>query len=230
MKGAMLRRGAPPVRTALAVVICCLVVLGCSSAAGSPPAAHRTFTTFLGDSITFGLYASTPPMGFVGQLERHWPKGSAGAIGVVGATAAGIRKEVSRVDPRSTLVIVEIGTNDFQRDHTSERFGRDYSALIAALRARAPRAQLLCLGPWEPSAGVNRGGETTRDMEARIARACGSEREIRLSDLFGDSTLRGPQTTPTAWGPADSFHPNDTGHSWIAYRIAHALTPPRPKR
>lgn len=219
-----------------------IVVTACLTL-GLPVSAHVqvAFRTFLGDSLTAGLYATHWTNTYVAQLEQYWPAGSYASIGVPGATASPNGSEygpsivdyVSRIPRQSTLVVVEIGTNDLRTGRTADQFWKDYTALIARVRKQAPGARLLCLGPWGDPGHTNSAGATLVEYYQIIYKSC-STHGIDVSSIWARPDVRGPAGRMTDWGPADATHPNDRGHSWWAAEISSALAsgsdPPRRAR
>jgi lysophospholipase L1-like esterase len=201
--------------------------------APAPAAAQSFYGTFIGDSLTTGLFATAPPQTYVAQLEHYWPANSYTAIGIPGATAApagspwgpSIEGYVAQVPPQTTYLVIEIGTNDLEIGRTDAQFWDDYRALVANLKRQAPSAKLLCLGPWDDPT-YNTGAASTGYFDNIVYSACGGS-AIDISNIFAKPNTRGPAGRATAWGPADGFHPNDLGHSWLAYEISQTSTSQR---
>jgi lysophospholipase L1-like esterase len=207
-----------------------LLMLSAAAPTSASADTQPQLSTFLGDSITVGLFATHWSSTYVAQVEQYRPAGSYTSIAAPGATASpdgspygpSILDYVPRIPSQSTLVVVEIGTNDLLTGRHDEQFSTDYTALIARVREQAPGAHLLCLGPWEDPAYVNSAGATLTDYDQIVYSAC-STHAIDVSNIWARAGTRGPAGRMTDWGPADGFHPNDLGHLWWAAEVLSAL-------
>ena len=175
--------------------------------------------TFVGDSLTYGLYATEPARTFREQMVADWRgEGPVGENPYALAGGTTIDALGNPDFPRDQhLYVVELGTNDaVQISHRA--FRHNYDELLGRIRASSPNAGLLCVGLWRP-----------RDVASRFDTIIKDLCEVRggqfrsISDLAEDEHLRGPADTSTFAGPADTFHPNDLGHSAIARRLVDAV-------
>lgn len=172
-----------------------------------------------GDSLTFGLYASTEDKGWrpltVAALSEDGPVkvSDAGEDGDKAATV------LDSIDPAldTDLIVLEIGTNDLYKT-PDERFSGQYAALVEKVTAAAPDAVLLCLGVWHNV-------DANRNFDPMIERPCteAGGRFVPLFDLYDDPANRGPAGRPAFGGTSDDFHPNDAGHSAISARVLAVL-------
>lgn len=172
---------------------------------------------FLGDSLAEGWNATT--------LGATFPYRAAAALGrsgpvdlhVLAVPGYGVAalSAISQVAPRTGLVVLELGTNDVPRQVDPDVFEADYRALIAKVRAAAPRAALVCLGTW-------RADGTRWDARLRTACTAARGRYVPLTDLYLRPELHGTGTGPHVVGLLDGFHPNDAGYAVIADRVVDA--------
>lgn len=134
--------------------------------------------------------------------------------------------------PDTALIIVAIGTNDFDGNQGSSSrttitaFRASYPALINGLHAAAPSARLLCVSVWE---GTTSGSNVRSDFDTAIqnaALAVGGA-YVSIVDHYGNSNYHGPSGRPEDWympgWQTDVFHPNEPGHAAIATRILGAI-------
>ena len=174
---------------------------------------------FLGDSLTYGLFATTEADGYrprvvaaLGQFAEvesvRW--------GDPGYTSRMVAEQAS-VSSASDLVVVALGTNDARR-LTLEEFARDYASLIDEVRSAVPEAVLVCLGVW-----------TTQELAATsdpvVATPCRANDGIfvPVADLYDARGTRGPVGAASFAGVRDDMHPNDEGFAAIAARIERML-------
>lgn len=219
-----LRLASPLTATLIAVIILCVAL---------PSHARSGYLTVFGDSLADGLFATHQQLGFGYQLATasgipYTVIGVPGGSAAPGGSAWGpsIEGYVSRVPVQTTLLLVEVGTNDLGGvDASDEEFWNDYGQLITKLKARAPGAQLLCLGPWNDPAYSNAAGGTLTYFDEIVYTRCGGD-AIDISNVFNGKAgraTRAPIGQATDFGPADGFHPNDYGHSWLASEASSAV-------
>lgn len=183
--------------------------------AGSEP----LLVTFVGDSLDHGLYATTQADGFHQLMVDAWRSGgpvSDNPLNSLGGTA---QRALENPDiPRDQdLYVVELGTNDAVRMNHSA-FRQNYTQLLDRIRAAAPDAALLCIGPWRP-------GDVAARFDPIIKDLCEARGGVfrSISDLSQRAELKGPAGISTFGGISDSFHPNDQGHLAIANRMLDAV-------
>lgn len=175
---------------------------------------------FAGDSLTYGLYASTEEAGYrpqvVAALEEDGPV-SASRGGQTGNTVATVGESIEF--PATTdLVVLALGTNDVFNTDKAE-YGESYRALVRKVQAEAPEAALVCLGTWSNVDGA-------RNYDPMIREACtvAGGRFLPITDLFDTPGMKGPAGVEAFGGVSDDFHPNDTGYGAIADRVLGAIT------
>ncbi|WP_035771094.1 SGNH/GDSL hydrolase family protein [Arthrobacter sp. Br18] len=177
-----------------------------------------------GDSITEGWHATTEGSSFRGLVEEWLTEG--GAESVFGTYQAGYTvQEVAEgfeIPRGMDLAVVELGTNDIGRNNAVDGFGVQYAAYLEDLEEASPGVRLVCLGVWHPAS------DKTSAFDAVIESECTTRGGVfhRLSGLFGDAGLRGPEGVPTWVGDSDVFHPNDAGHERIAELVKQLVSAP----
>lgn len=169
---------------------------------------------FAGDSLTGGYYASTPATKFSALVA-----GELRTTDVVTAQQAGqgigTVSAITNVDSGVDLAILQIGTNDFKKTPSGE-FLDSYRQLMQKIRDTSPGAQFICVGAWHE--GVGRFDAGT----GNVCRSFGG-RFVGVAELYRKKELHSVAGTPTEFGLADDFHPNDAGHRAIADEILGAL-------
>lgn len=170
---------------------------------------------FAGDSLTYGLFASTEAKGYrpqvVAALEADgpvdWSRG-----GQTGNTVGTVAKSIEF--PQATdLAVLALGTNDLGKTPV-KRFTADYEALVAKVKNQAPDAAILCLGPW-----ADGDGSTTYGPLIEEACEAGGGSYAPLTDLYTKPKHHGPAGVESFGGKSDVFHPNDSGYKAIADRV-----------
>lgn len=183
---------------------------------------------FVGASVTEGYYATADdqayPADTVAQLDRR----GADVLPLVVARAGTGTADVLRwrLAGAPDAIVLQVATNDFGK-LSLQQYRANYAAILAGLRALAPRARLLCLGGWRASNEVNRAGVTGAQFDAMTASECATARGrfVSLEGLFRNPANHGPQGRATFLGPGDWFHPNDRGHQAIANLVVQNLGP-----
>lgn len=177
--------------------------------------------TYVGDSLTAGLFASTEDQAFraltTAALAAGRPYEEQGTA-IVGGTVQRKLELNEQLPQDQHLYVVELGTNDVTRvDY--QTFATQYETLLERVRDASPDAALVCLGSWRPPA-------QGASYDVVIRQLCeiydGAYR--RLADLQAEPSYRGPEGVETFEGPSDEFHPNDAGHRAIHERIMSAVT------
>lgn len=217
------------------VALTAIAFASCDSSSGdsaTPTPATVVPVVFVGDSVTWGAYASTKENMFPRLLWADLQ-----AIGVQGPNKtiwtmtppddlAAIRKAVNG---ERKIIIVEIGVHwGYELDETQFR-----ETFPAALDCLAGSGAIVVVGTipwlaWEP------GSEMYAKMElfSRIIREEAAKRAIAVADLW-TATADRPETIsvpgePCFWAPGcagDGFHPGDIGHATIADAYYKALVP-----
>lgn len=179
----------------------------------------KVSAVFLGDSLTYGLYASTEAAGWRPQMVERLSK-----LGEVNATRAGqTGNTVAAVSGSATIpadanvVFIELGTNDLYKTDI-DVFAKQYADLTEKAQQTATGAKIVCLGVWGPA-------DAARNYDAKIQTACRSTGGtfVALSPLYTDPANRGPAGQAKFGGTSDDFHPNDTGYKAIASAVGIAL-------
>jgi lysophospholipase L1-like esterase len=175
----------------------------------------------LGDSVTAGYGLEHHRSSVAGQLavrlaERHGATVDWQACAMTGATAGAALRLLSAgtlVD--ADLVFVSVGVNDLKNLHSATRFRRELSALLDAILAAAPRAQVCLLGippldhfPAFPRPLADALGWRGRVFDAiGVAAVDSRQRAFRIQ---ADEPL-GPEMFA-----GDGFHPSPTLHAAFA--------------
>lgn len=177
---------------------------------------------FLGDSLTYGLFASSEEAGYrpqvINALSTVAPV-NASRGGQSGNTVATVSASAN-IPPDTGLVVLALGTNDVWNTPVAD-FEAQYRALVEKARTSAPDAVLVCLSVWANPDGA-------RNYNPPISSACeraGGE-YVLISDLFDMEGMRGPSGVEAFGGVSDDFHPNDAGYAAIAQRVKEALRLP----
>jgi lysophospholipase L1-like esterase len=188
------------------------------AAVGAPQASVRPIL-FVGDSLTVGFYASSPgktyPAIVSAQLGRP---GRLVATG--GVTASHFATRASY--PKASVVVVELGTNDYEHQTPLGAFDRAYEAVVAHVRRANPTAKLICVAVWSGSY-TNPGWTPSAKYDAKIRGDCTGGKVANVTSAFDVASDRGPQGSSTPFGVRDQFHPNDAGHAAIAASVLGAL-------
>lgn len=174
---------------------------------------------FLGDSLTYGLFASREEAGYRPQVVA-----ALGSVAPVTATRAGqTGNTVATVSASASipadagLVVLALGTNDVWNTPVKD-FTAQYEELVQKVRTSAPNATLVCVGVWANPDGA-------RNYDPPISKLCRAAegRYVKISDLFEQEGTRGPAGVESFGGTSDAFHPNDSGYAAIAQRVKEAL-------
>lgn len=182
----------------------------------SRPAERPLRVLFAGDSLTYGVAASSPARGFrplmVGALSQAGPveefhTEQAGA-------GAGTVSNLLDVPAGLDLAIIELGTNNVGTRAPIPEFTATYSALLEKIRAGSPNVPLLCVGTW----GSEGGGFGSDPYNAVIHSQCANRGGafVSLYDVYAVAANRGPAGLDSVGGRSDPFHPNTQGHRAIA--------------
>jgi lysophospholipase L1-like esterase len=188
-----------------------------------PPIVHYHRVVLIGDSYTEGS-------GEGGQRGHGWPalvvadlrtqgvlvspalaaEGSAGYVAASwkGETFGDIARRV--VDRDTELVVFFGSANDVA--FPPERIGAAALEAFTSVRAAAPAAKLLVIGPVWPGPNPPEAFLNVRNAARAQAQTVGAV----FVDPIADGWLA---DTPELIG-ADRFHPNDEGHKYLAARIA----------
>jgi lysophospholipase L1-like esterase len=207
----------------------------------------------LGDSITYGLFASrlcarTPApvlvascrdgVAYADVVARRLPVGAFYQnLAISGEFTGDLRRdELRTLDVDATIVLLNIGRNDeMPNDAGPVRFRlapweAEYGRVIAAIRERAPHSKLIVANlpnyAYFPAyAGRAR---LWRDKVTRVANSMNSVINAYAKDGATVVDIRCAQLEYAPSGFADVGHPNDLGHAWLASLVSSAVANPRP--
>jgi len=192
---------------------------------------RRLRVVALGDSVTAGYAIGHHRSSVAGQLalrlaDRYKATVDWEVCALTGATAdqaLGLVSADSLAD--ADLVFVSIGVNDLKNLHSAPRFRRDLEALLDAVLAAAPRAQVCLLGippldhfPAFPRPLADALGWRGRVFDAIGVAAVGArERAFRIQTA---EPLR-----PEMFA-GDGFHPGPPLHTAFADAVMASLSLP----
>jgi lysophospholipase L1-like esterase len=192
------------------------------SAFPAPPAPLRI--AVLGDSLALGTGASDPANGLTFRIYRALAADRPGSeitnVAIGGTRVTDVRRlEVGLLDPHATeLVLLVVGGNDVVRRTPAVTFAREYRSLLAAIRARVPRATVVAFGVPDVArsplfADSRAKTEALSRADDAAVREAASASGAAFVDLF-DYTSR--QATSHEFFSSDDFHPSDSGYARLA--------------
>jgi lysophospholipase L1-like esterase len=205
----------------LAVFAACAVS---QRAAAFPAAPAPLRIVVLGDSLALGTGASDPANGLTFRIYRALAAGRPGSeitnVAIGGTRASDVRRlEVGSLDPRATdLVLLVVGGNDVVRKTPAVAFARDYRDLLAAIRARVPRATVVAFGVPDvarsPLFADSRAKTEalSRADDASVDRAAAGNGAAFVG-LFGFTFH---EAMSHEFFSSDDFHPSDAGYARLA--------------
>jgi lysophospholipase L1-like esterase len=183
----------------------------------------RLDAVFLGDSITYGQFASTEAKGYRPRVISALRAAAGAAVdvegtrfGAPGLTTRQVAEEAT-VPEDAELVVIALGTNDVKRTRL-EDFEQDYASLVETVTTTAPDATLVCLGVWAEQ-GV---ADVFDPFISDPCRDAGGV-FLPLADLHDAEGTRGPEGVRGFAGVSDLMHPNDRGFAAIAARLTRAI-------
>ena len=182
----------------------------------------------VGDSITKGDWDSEEAGGWVTRLatklRASYPHASflLANAGVDGDTTAGVLARLARdvLAPHPQVVIVSIGTNDFDFGVPRTQFAQQLRTLVQRLQA-APQAPVVILASMLPIAGQTPGRLAAERAYNDVIRRVAAAARVGYLDLFdawlglGASYLQALRH--------DTEHPNPIGYEWMASTTAAFL-------
>jgi lysophospholipase L1-like esterase len=182
----------------------------------------------VGDSITKGDWDVEQPDGWVTrlatQLRAAYPQATfqLDNAGVDGGTTAGVLARLARdvLAPQPQLVLVSIGTNDFDYGVPRTQFAQQLQTLVQRLRA-APQAPVVILASMLPIAGQTAGRLAAERAYNDVIRRVAAATRVGYLDLFDAWLGLGPNYLQAL--RHDSEHPNPIGYEWMASTTAAFL-------
>lgn len=177
----------------------------------------------MGDSLTEGFYASTSDKRFVEVYAKMledklgYEVDVQGVAGYGGTTTNGVKglDEIEAQNP--DLVTIAFGTNDADPNNGSsiDTFIANLDLMIQTvtnINGKSPKVVLVTT--WNQ-------GDKAQPFDDAI-KAAGEKYNLPvadISDIWQDSTNKGPEGVETFKGTSDNWHPNDAGMQKIAERI-----------
>ena len=174
----------------------------------------------IGDSITYGMYDQEGLGGWVGRLEesldRLYPAQSYTVVnaGINGDTSAGVLRRLTKdvVSHHPSLVIVAIGTNDFDYHVPVAQFRANLQTIIQRLQQQTHAAILV--QSFLPEVRVASSVLTNEAAYNAVLPAVCRQLNVGYQDLF-DAFLAMGRASMTSLRH-DSEHPNVAGYRLIA--------------
>ncbi len=189
---------------------------------------RRMKVVALGDSVAAGYAVGHHRSSVAGQLaarlaDHHEATVDWVACARSGATAGQALALLGGVDlSDADLVFVSIGVNDLKNLHGTTRFRRQLGALLDAVLAAAPRAQVCLLGipPLDHFPAFPRPLADTLGWRGRVFDAIGVSAVAARERCFRIETHEplGPEMFA-----ADGFHPSPTLHAAFADAVMAGL-------
>jgi lysophospholipase L1-like esterase len=182
----------------------------------------------VGDSITKGDWDVDEAGGWVTRLATklrasyHRATFLLANAGVDGDTTKGVLARLARdvLAPHPQLVVVSIGTNDFDDGVPRTQFAAQLQTLIQRLRA-APQAPVVILASMLPIAGQTPGRLAAERAYNDVIRRVAAATRVGYLDLFDAWLGLGPSYLHAL--RHDSEHPNPIGYEWMASTTAAFL-------
>jgi lysophospholipase L1-like esterase len=179
----------------------------------------------VGDSITKGDWDVDEAGGWVTrlatQLRAAYPQATfqLANAGVDGDTTAGVLARLDRdvLAPHPQLVIVSIGTNDFDDGVPRTQFAQQLQTVVHRLQA-APQAPVVILASMLPIAGQTPGRLAAERAYNDVIRRVAAATRVGYLDLFDAWLGLGPSYLQAL--RHDSEHPNPIGYEWLASTTA----------
>lgn len=180
--------------------------------------------SFLGDSITYGNYVTSPDLQFTARvgdwLDQKAPKGAVTSVEAKRGFTATQALQFFEIPVQQDLVVVMLGTNDAGRDE-ADKFAVSFPDLVRRIHQASPGAQVVCVQPYAPESlvtDINKVIDATCSDEDSEAVAAG------ISDIARDPDMRAHQGSQYQSGIVpDGGHPNDAGHAAIARTVQGAI-------
>jgi lysophospholipase L1-like esterase len=187
----------------------------------------------LGDSLAFGLGASTVEQGLAhllhARLRANRPASTLFTFAVPHSTMGDVlRHQVPQLRGlRVDLVLLIAGANDLRYTRDVLVVTRRFRTLLEAIHDAAPQAEVVAGGMPDVTQTIG----VPRFLKAPVQRLCArlNERMRQVVNERGDSFLdmyeftSAPLCGDAEYLCADGFHPNDFGYAEIAQRAYPTL-------
>lgn len=218
----------------LAVALACLGLLGAApiftarSASPPPPAQQTQTIVAVGDSITYGDWDTQVAGGWVTRLatklKQAYPKTPIVVrnAGLDGDTTLGVLNRLNRdvLAAHPQLVIVSIGTNDFDQGVPNSVFATRLTTVVSRLRA-APHPPTVVLASMLPKAGLSAGQLAAESAYNEVIHRTATQMKVGYLDLFDAWGALGHTYLTTL--RHDAEHPNPIGYELLASLTAAYL-------
>ena len=167
---------------------------------------------FLCDSLGQGIGAACASTGYTMQTMLHLRN-----FEVLNQCVGGLRYDTSSIDtdiPTPELIVVQIGTNDWQRRSDSADFDRAMQAYLKHLTACFPSVPVILITPTKRCDGIADRPEMYQEAELFEAMRAHCSAYPHIACFNGFHLM--PCTDAFF---ADGVHPNNAGHLWLAASI-----------
>jgi lysophospholipase L1-like esterase len=167
---------------------------------------------FLGDSITQGWGAN---------FRNAFPGIKLANRGIGGDTTRGmlLRLEEDVLSLNPSAIVMLLGTNDIEVGIAPDAIGRNFAAILGAIKARHPKVPVVLCRMFPSSAEKQRPAETIRAVNALYEATVKGDPQVTVVDTWTLFATPEGDATP-AWFP-DLLHLNPAGYE----RWAAALRP-----
>lgn len=184
-----------------------------------PPVGEPLNVLFVGDSITYGLYASTQSASYASLLTEHLAEGGEvkpTTVAAPGRTVVDSLNAKTPVDQDLTFVL--LGNNDISKLDLPT-FKAKYQELLTRLHSESPQGKIVCVSPFvDSSYGPDYVAAEVADCKAAGARF------VDIRHITRDPANHSVVGTPWFGGVAeDTSHPSDKGHAAISEAISQTL-------
>ena len=178
----------------------------------SPVPRRKRNLLFLCDSLGQGIGASCASTGYTMQAMLRLQD-----FEVLNQCVGGLRYDTPSVDPNvptPELIVVQIGTNDWQRRPDRADFDKAMTSYLKHLSVCFPAVPVILLSPMKRCDGTAERPEMYREDELfDMMRAhCSAYPNITCFNGFSLMPCTGAFF-------ADGVHPNDAGHLWLASSV-----------
>ena len=158
---------------------------------------------FLGDSIT---------QGWGSDFRKAFPGVKLANRGIGGDTTRGmlIRLEEDVLCLNPSAIVLLMGTNDIEVDVAPEAIGRNFKAILAAIKARHPKVPVVLCRIFPSSAEKKRPAETIKAVNDLYEAAVKGDPQITVVDTW--TLFANPQGDATETWFSDKLHLNAAGY------------------